>query len=179
MVLLTKDLYFFLIGCVVLLIAVVAAAVRTGRRDRVAQVVTAFVLLEVAGLFLWMAAGLDVSPLMDSNPATVPVTWGSALAMFSIYQLVRVWRKETPPDPETGHVGRVFLTVAIAAVCIFAIEYVGFYAATSAMILLMLLLLGEYRLKVLLLSPLGWSVFAWLCFEKLLRLGLPVGKFWI
>jgi hypothetical protein len=179
MVLLTKDLYFFLIGCVVLLIAAVVASIRTGRRDRVVQIVTAFVLLEVSGLFLWMALNLEVSPLMDSNPATAPVTWGGALAFFSIYQLARVWRKETPPDPETGQVGRVFLTVAIAAACIFGIEYAGFYAATSAMIVLMLLLLGEYRLKVLIFSPLGWSIFAWLCFDKLLRLGLPVGKFWI
>jgi hypothetical protein len=179
MIVMTKDLYFFLIGCAVLLFIVIVASVRSGRKERVGQVVIAFVLLEVAGLFIWMAHGLDVSPLMDSNPATVPIVWAAALAVFAVYQLIRVWRGETPPDPKTGHIGKVFLTVVIVFVCILGIEYAGFYIATSGMIVLTLLLLGEYRLKVLLISPLSWSIFAWLCFEKLLRLGLPVGKFWM
>lgn len=175
----TKDLYFFLTVCVVLLFIVMLASIRSGRKERVGQVVVAFVLLEVAALFIWMAYGLEISPLMDSNPATVPVGWAGALAVFAVYQLIRVWRGETPPDPKTGHIGKVLLTVVIVAACIVGIEYAGFYIATSGMIILMLLLLGEYRVKVLVLSPLGWSLFAWLCFEKLLRLGLPVGKFWM
>jgi hypothetical protein len=173
-----KDLYFLLIGCVVLLFAVIAAAVRFGYRDRVGQIATAFVFLEISGLFAWMALDLEVSPLMDSSPATIPVTWSAALAFFSAYQLFRVLKGETEPDPGRGHIGRVLLTVAIVAACIIGIEYVGFYLATSGMIVLMLPVLGEYRPRVLLFSPLGWSLFAWVFFEKLLRLGLPVGSLW-
>jgi hypothetical protein len=174
-----KDLYLILTGCIVLLLVVIAAAVHFGRRDRAGQIATAFGLLEISGVFAWMSLDLEVSPLMDSNPASVPITWAAALAFFAAYQLFRVLKGETAPDPKTGRVDKVFLTVAIVFACITGIEYVGFYLATSGMIVLMLLLLGEYRPKTLLLSSFGWSLFAWVFFEKLLRLGLPFGKFWM
>jgi hypothetical protein len=158
---------------------VVGAAFRFGRRERSGQIVVAVVLLEIAGLFIWMAVNLEISPLMDSNPSTVPITWAAALAFFAFYQLSRVWKGETPPDPETGRIDKVILTIVLVVACIWGIEYLGFYIATSGLIVLMLLILGEYRWKTLLLSPAGWSLFSWLTFEKLLRLGLPVGKFWL
>lgn len=158
---------------------VIAGARHSRWKNRSGQIATAFFLLEIAALFIWMAKDLEVSELMDSSPATVPFIWAGALALFSIYQLMRIFREETDPDPETGRIDKVVLTIALVAVTIAAIEHVGFYMATSGMLVLMLFLLGVRRFKPFILMPLGWSLFAWAIFEKLLHLGLPVGKFWI
>lgn len=175
----TTHLLYAVAGCVLLLPVAAVAALRAGRKERLGQVLLALLLFELSVIFIVMALDLEVSPLMDSNPATVPILWAAVLAAFSLYQLLRVLRGETAPDPKSGRLDKVFLTVLIVALCIYGIDHAGFYLATSGMIVLMLLLLGEYRLKILLLSSLGWSLFAWAVFEKLLRLGLPVGSFWL
>ena len=159
--------------------AVLAGVRRTRWKNRSGQIATAFLLLEISALFIRMTMDLEVSDLMDSSPATVPFIWAGALAFFSIYQLIRIFREETAPDPETGRLDKVFLTIALVIATIAAIEYVGFYIATSGMLVLMLFLLGVRSLKACILMPLGWSLFAWAIFDKLLHLGLPVGKLWI
>lgn len=175
----TGNLLFALGGSAALLLCAVVMAIRSGRKNRLGQIVLALLLFEISAIFIVMALDLEVSPLMDSNPATVPVLWAGGLAVFALYQLVRVVRCETEPDPEAGRLNRVMVTVLLVVACIWGIEHLGFYIATSGLIVLMLCLLGERRLKVLLFSSVGWAVFAWVVFEKLLRLGLPVGQFWL
>ena len=171
-----KELWPFLAICAVLFVAVAAWSRKSKWRGRSGQILLAFALLELAALFIWMAADLPVSPFLDSDPRTVPVLWAGALGLFSIYQLIRIFRMETEADPETGRLDKVFWTVAVVGVCIYLIQYVGFYLASAAMIVLLLLLLGVRNVKPLFIMPAGWALFAWLVFEKLLMLGLPAGK---
>ena len=171
-----KELWPFLAVCVAIFAGVAVWVRRSRWRDRSGQILLALALLELGVLFIWMAMDLPVSPFLDSDPRTVPILWAGALGLFSIYQLIRIFRMETETDPETGRLDKVFLTVLAVGACIYAIQYVGFYIASAAMIVMVLLLLGVSRPLTLLVMPAGWALFSWLVFEKLLMLGLPAGK---
>lgn len=149
---------------------------RSRWRDRAGQITLALSLLELGLLFIWMALDLEVSPFLDSDPRLVPIFWAGALGLFAAYQLIRIFRMETGADPRTGRIDKVLLTVAVVGACIYAIEFVGFYLASGAMIVLMLLLLGVRNPKPIVIMPVGWALFSWLVFGKLLMLGLPAGK---
>ena len=171
-----KELWPFLAVCVAILALVAVWARRSRWRDRSGQILLALALLELGALFIWMAMDLPVSPFLDSDPRMVPILWAGALGLFSIYQLIRIFRMETAVDPETGRLDKVFFVVFVVGACIYSIQYVGFYLASAAMIVLLLLLLGVRNLKPLVIMPACWALFAWLVFEKLLMLGLPAGK---
>lgn len=153
--------------------------VRFRRSECMGQILLALIFFELSVFFIVMALELDVSPLMDSNPATVPILWAGVLAVFSLYQIVRVLKKETGPDPKRGRLDKVFSVIVLVGVCVCSMPYVGFYLATSTMIILMLLFLGEHRKRILVMSALGWSIFAWAIFERLLHLNFPLGHFWM
>ena len=113
--------------------------------------------------------------IISSSAKTAPRLWASLLAFFSLDWLRRVLSGDVKPDPESGDLSRVFRAVAVVALAIWGMEYVGFYIATGGMILLLLLLLGERRPLLLLSLPGGWALFSYYVFARVLLMDLPTG----
>ncbi len=165
-----------LLGACAALLAVLFLLLRTTKfAPRRGRILIVAALLELCGVFFLLTFGLEDIEAVGSSAKTAPRLWASLLAFFSLDWLRRVLSGDVKPDPESGDLSRVFRAVAVVALAIWGMEYVGFYIATGGMILLLLLLLGERRPLLLLSLPGGWALFSYYVFARVLLMDLPTG----
>ena len=94
----------------------------------------------------------------------------------AIMVIVNIFSATNKPDEPFGK-WALALGVGVAALAaVFLFEYIGYYLSSVLFLLLMMWLLRERRLPILIGLPVGWCVFVYLVFDKLLYMGLPVGS---
>ena len=76
----------------------------------------------------------------------------------------------------SGYLIRVFLTLILPLAYASILDYTGFYVTTPVFLVLYLFVVGERRLKFLILVPLVIYLLLLLFFTKLLFVNLPVGN---
>ncbi len=85
-----------------------------------------------------------------------------------------------PSEPaaarEHGYLARVALTLLLPLIYASILDYTGFYVTTPLFLALYLFVIGERRIKFLILVPLFIYLLLLLFFTKLLFVNLPVGN---
>lgn len=139
-------------------------------------VITGFCLFTL--LFFLMGFDFKVNKQMrDAGffATTVPNTWAALMVPCAIMVVVNIFSATNNPDEPFGK-WALALGVGVAALAaVFLFEYIGYYLSSVLFLLLMMWLLRERRLPVLIGLPVGWCVFVYFVFDKLLYMGLPVG----
>ncbi len=85
--------------------------------------------------------------------------------------------KEMLVDVKMPGVQRVFMLFAAFAVFAFSLNYLGFIITSLIFVPVVMRILGETRVKWLLLTSVGTTAFVYLIFVKCLRLVLPAPFF--
>lgn len=146
-----------------------------GKKDMVGTLLMELFFIEVSGLAIFMALGLEEIEGAESSAKLMPLLWATPLLCVSVFQLVRHWTAESASAVRHGRFDRVFLTFAVAAITISQFQLLGFFLCTSIMLVVMMLLLGERRFLLIVATAALWGFFAWFAFNKVLMLGLPAG----
>ena len=115
------------------------------------------------------------------------------LALAALCQLVQALRAPEAPRPESeeeadrsgtapatpgddGYRLRVALTLLLPLVYAASLDHTGFYVTTPVFLAAYLFVIGERRIRFLILVPLVIYLFLLLFFTKLLYVNLPVGN---
>lgn len=162
------------VGAAVLGLCAVVACL-CGKKDRVGTLLMELFFIEVSGLAIFMALGLEEIEGAESSAKLMPLLWAPPLLCVSVFQFVRHWTAVSASAVRHGRFDKVFLTFAVAAITISQFQLLGFFLCTSIMLVVMMLLLGERRFLLIVATAALWGFFAWFAFNKVLMLGLPAG----
>ena len=120
---------------------------------------------------------LDFPKVEDVGPEVVPYLWMIFLVTFSIFLLFQAVKKRGQPDPEPGQLRTLFIYAAFIILYLILIESAGYFISTFIYLVVSMLYLGfRNRLTIVAIS-LGWLVFSYVIFYKLLYIPLPIGPF--
>lgn len=134
-------------------------------------------LLLVAGIYLWAATRIELDPWSAEelvNARALPLFCGSLLALCAMAMLLR---GVTPSETR-----RRYKPLAMMSACIvgFAalIPNAGLWPALALFLAASLALLGERRLRVLVVAPAATALAAWILIEIALGVYIHPGTWW-
>lgn len=142
-------------------------------------------LMVLAGIFgvglLFFITSLSFpppSPLLGATSAgTIPQIWFYALVPAVVLALIPIIMGKADIDPKWGeNIWRLLIVIAVLAFNIFLIPFIGFYICSAVTIFAIMRLLGERSKIQLAAVPLGWAVFSFFVFARLLDVRLPMGS---
>jgi len=130
-------------------------------------------ILLMCGVFYTQT--LDFPQVEDVGPEVVPYLWMIFLVTFCIFLLFQAIKKRGQPDPESGQLRTLFIYAAFIILYLMLIESAGYFISTFIYLVVSMLYLGfRNRLAIVAIS-LGWLVFSFVIFYKLLYIPLPIG----
>lgn len=97
------------------------------------------------------------------------------LIVLGLILLVQTYRSQSGNDEKKGAMKYAIGAMGIVLLYIIGIPIIGFYFATVLMVLGLLLFSGVRHKMILLLVPIGSSIFIFIAFEKLLKVSIPHG----
>ena len=113
----------------------------------------------------------------NTNASTIPRVWFFALLPSTLLALFPIFTGKETPDEKWGdsikNVG-IILTVLIFSVAMF--QFIGYYISSAIFIVVTLWILGTRSKIPLIAVPLGWVVFSYLVFARVLHVRLPIGS---
>ncbi len=133
--------------------------------------VTGFGLLVWLG---WNAASLPPGNELDPvGPAGIPLLWMFLLLPCLITIAWNSCRREIPVANSEDFVTSLSFAGLLTA-CLFFTPIIGYYLAAAATLPLVLFLLGWRKLMLSLCITVGWLLFVFFVFQKMLHVDLPV-----
>ena len=111
----------------------------------------------------------------DVGPAAVPLLWMFFIFWFCAYLVVQAARRLGHPDPEPGQLRTVFAYASFVVLYLMVIESAGYFASTLVFLSVSMFFLGYRKPFVITVIALGWLLFSYGIFYKLLYIPLPVG----
>ena len=141
--------------------------------------------LMVLGAIFWM--GLLFFILSFSFPVplfgggvteagTIPRVWFYVLVPATLISLFQIFRGKDDPDPAWGNVRLVAIILITLVACVALFNYIGYYISSAIFIVVTMYMLGSRSKVELIAVPLGWVVFSYFIFARLLYVRLPVGS---
>lgn len=164
------------IGTLLVLAFTGRVCIRTGKKDRVDSLLMAFFFIELSVIFILLSFGFEEATEVESNPQLVPLIWGCSLLICAIMQFIKIWGKKDYKPVTYGRLGSVAAVVGVVALTVLLFNTLGFFVSTGAMLLALMYLMGERRLVLMCGTAAVWMFATWAIFNKLLLLGLPMGK---
>ena len=147
-----------------------------GKKDRLGSLLVAFFFIELALAFIFLTNGLEEMDGMESSSKLMPYLWSIPLLLSGLWQFIKTWRASGVKAAGHGRLDKVFLVLAVLFLTVSLFNTLGFFVSTGAMLVLIMLILGERRIFLILSTAAVWMVFTWLVFNKALLLGLPTGS---
>ena len=142
-------------------------------------------LLVLAGVF-WVGLLFFVISYTFPTPAaflrtvtasyTIPRVWFAALVPIVIITLIPILRGKEEPDPKWGNIRlvAVILLALIVSVGLFGI--IGYYVSSAIFMVVVMWILGSRKKIELITVPVGWVLFSYFVFARLLNVRLPIGR---
>lgn len=135
---------------------------------------SAFVL--IALIFFLLTFSFKVSKLASGVSArSMPRLWIALLLLSAAAVFLDVFTHKEKPDAPLGNWRLAAVVIVIAVLSVALFSYIGYYISSALFIVAFMLLLGERKPVVLAAVPVGWCVFTYFIFNKLLYISLPVG----
>ncbi|MDP8211025.1 MAG: tripartite tricarboxylate transporter substrate-binding protein [Candidatus Stygibacter australis] len=111
----------------------------------------------------------------DVGPAIVPRLWIYILIPLNIALLVSILIKREEILKTTDSSSSVFKFVALLALYLMGIHFLGYFISTFLFVIAGILLLGYKNIRMTLIISACWLLFSYLVFYKLLYVPLPQG----
>ncbi|CCQ74351.1 membrane protein of unknown function [Magnetospira sp. QH-2] len=131
------------------------------------------VLLMMCGVLF--AQALEFPASEDVGSAAVPFMWMGFAVAFSLMLVFQAIRQRGKPDPIPGRIGFVILFALWLFAYLAAVEPIGYFTSTFAFLMGSMFAMGYRRLGVMVVVSIGWLVFSYFIFLKLLYISLPIG----
>ncbi len=111
-----------------------------------------------------------------TTAATMPRTWCALMVPVIILVFVSILNGTCKPDEPFGRwqLASGIAVMVFASVLLF--DYIGYYLSSAIFLVLMMVLMRERKPLRLILVPVGWCLFTYLVFDKLLYITLPAGS---
>ncbi|POR03627.1 hypothetical protein AU468_05110 [Alkalispirochaeta sphaeroplastigenens] len=141
------------------------------------QVLVLVGILWVGILFYFVTFSFRVPRFTSvaTTGATVPRFWFYVLLPIILLAFIPMWKGHEVPDQKSGNVWRVGVVFGILLLSLVSFRFIGYYIS-SALFLVAVMWVLESRSKIELIAiPLGWMIFSYFFFARLLYVRLPVG----
>ncbi len=112
----------------------------------------------------------------DVGPAVVPRLWIFILIPLNIY-LILISLRQKGKVTEIINKAPVYQFIGLLTLYLIGIIYLGYFLSTFLFLFLSLYMLGYRNYRVMLFIDIGWMIFSYVIFYKLIYVPLPVGKF--
>ena len=158
-----------------LIVALVLVWASRGSRRCAARV--ALPLLCVAGGGVVLAMTFAFPVVEEAGPDLVPRLWIALLTLVGLSIAWTEWRRP-PPDskPDRRHVRQVLRFSILLVLYLVMLPWIGYLVTTGLFLVTAMIMLGERRPVTVLGVTVGWLVFSYLVFVKLLYVQLPAGR---
>jgi len=142
-------------------------------------------LLVLAGVF-WVGLLFYVisfsfpapSPILRAvtDAGTIPRAWFYALLPVMVLALIPIFRGKEEPDPKWGNLRLVGIVLCTLIISISLFSVIGYYASSVIFIVVTMWVLGARGKIELVAVPVGWVLFSYFVFARLLHVRLPIGS---
>jgi putative tricarboxylic transport membrane protein len=171
------DFIWFVVGWAVILVVLGLLFSRSKKlKPYLGQLLllSSFCLLTIT--FVILTFSFKVSKLATGATArTMPRVWAVLIAISALLTLQTILSGKEDPDEPFGRWKLAVAVIVGAGVCVALFDYIGYYLASGIFILVVMLALEERRKSLLIGVPVGWGIFTYFIFNKLLFITLPVG----
>ncbi|MCL2527834.1 MAG: tripartite tricarboxylate transporter TctB family protein [Defluviitaleaceae bacterium] len=111
-----------------------------------------------------------------TEAGTIPRVWYFALIPVTILALIPIFRGKEDPDPKWGNIRLVGTILAALIISISLFSFIGYYISSALFIIVSMWVLGSRSKVELAAVPVGWVVFSYFIFARLLNVRLPIGS---
>ena len=148
-------------------------------RPYTGQLLLALGILWVGTVFFFLTFTFRV-PLWDANAIvtarSMPRVWYAALVPSVILTVIFTLTGKDDPDPKWGNVKLVALILTGLIVSLGLFNFIGYYISSALFMVYTMWLLGSRKPLELICLPVGWVLFSYFIFARLLNVRLPIGS---
>ncbi len=135
-----------------------------------------FPIIILALTAVFFSQSLDFPPQEDVGAEAVPHLWTAFITIFCIYLIIAAIRKKGIPDPIPGNIGQVILYAVGLGVYLLAASNIGYFISTFFFSIVSMYALTYRGIVIILSVAVGWTVFSYLIFYRLLYIQLPMNE---
>ena len=135
------------------------------------------IVIVLVGIF-FIANTLDFPDLKlePIGPAFMPRLYSILLIFLGLILVIKALREREEKASTESNIKYALLSMLIVIVYVLLIPLVGFYISTF-IFTIVFLYFSKVRSKIILISiPTGAIVFIYICFDKILKVAIPVGS---
>ncbi len=147
---------------------------RSSRHNWTGQALLPMALLLLGALFYGVTFDF---PVEEAGPALIPRLWIACLSAMCVTILFFIVRGDADKDPKAGRIGFVLLGVGIMVAYYFAILFLGYFVSSVIFLSVMMYVLSCRKPILIISVSVGWLLFSYVVFYKLLYIQLPLGIF--
>lgn len=129
----------------------------------------------IAILAICFVETLEYPDVEDVGPAAAPYLWMVFTVGFCLFLAVQAVLRKGMADPIPGNIRGVLAAIAWMVAYLVAIQVAGYFISTGVFLVGAMLGLGYRNPWVIGAVTMGWLVFCYVVFYRLLFIPLPVG----
>ena len=148
---------------------------RSKLKEYTGRILIPLFFIEFASVFGIIALGFPESAAEEVGPGVVPGLWITGILVLALYLFIRAFTGKEEADPAWGRMSKVLTFIGMTILYLFVMQLIGYTAATLAYLIGGMLYLSYRNWKVMITISLGWVVFSYFIFIKLLYVPLPKG----
>ncbi|UTE77455.1 tripartite tricarboxylate transporter TctB family protein [Rossellomorea sp. KS-H15a] len=133
------------------------------------------IIIGISAYFYSMSQAFPQNQMQETGPDFMPKIYCGFLILLSLILIVKEVMSKAKEEKKEAAMLYAVAAMAMVAVYLILIPYVGFYLSTAAVIVSFLLFTKVKSLYTLAAVPLGTIAFIYIFFEKFLSVSLPLG----
>ena len=168
--------FWILIICMAAVLAAAGFMInRSKLKSYTGRIIIPLFLIETAFVFGIMALGFPRATTDEVGPGVVPGLWITGILLLSVFLLVKGLLGKEEADPEWGRTEKVLVFICMTILYLIVMQIIGYTVSTLAYLIGGMMYLTYRNWKVMITISVGWVVFSYLIFFKLLYVPLPKG----
>jgi len=159
----------------IIMIVAIFLIKRSSLKKYTGRIAIPLFFIELSVLFGIMALGFPDKGSDEVGPGVVPGIWIISILCLGLFLFIRGILKKEEEDPEWGRIGVVFIFMGMTIAYVFFMQIIGYTLATFIYLLSSMYFLTYRNWKVMISLTVGWILFSYFTFYKLLYVPLPKG----
>jgi putative tricarboxylic transport membrane protein len=160
---------------VLILIALTFIIKRSSKRKYTGRIVIAAFLIELGVLFGILAMSFPVKQDDPVGAGVVPLLWIYGILILGIFLLIQALTGHEEVDPPWGRMDVVGIFLGMTILYVILMQFIGYSISTFAYLISGMYYLKYRKWKTMLSITIGWILFSYFAFYRLLYVPLPKG----
>jgi drug/metabolite transporter (DMT)-like permease len=167
------GLTLLIVGLIAALAGIGVVVYRSERKQYFGNILLPCSLIALAAIFFAITFSF---PMEEAGPAVVPYLWIFWTVLLCGVILWQIFRGTAEPDPKPGRFAFLALVTALLIVYYFAIQYLGYFLSSFLFLIVVMHVLAYERKRTIYIIAVGWVIFSYIVFYRVLYIQLPLGK---